>query len=55
VAAHQQKQVKKLGKTEERRMTKYARGGTADREHFPKLVKHLNSGKRSLGTSTIGR
>jgi len=55
VAPHQEKQVKKLGKTEERRNVKYARAGTSDREHYPKLVKHLNSGKRSLGTSTIGR
>ena len=33
----------------------HAKRGEADREHYPKLVKHLNSGKRSLGTSTIGR
>ena len=54
-APQQLKQIKKLGKTEERKMIKYARAGTSDREHYPKLVKHLNSGKRSLGTSTIGR
>ena len=55
VAPHQVKQVIKQGKKEERKMVKYARAGSSDREHFPKLVKHLNSGKRSLGTSTIGR
>ena len=49
------KQVEKSKKTLERHLIKYAKGGEADRKHFPKLVKHLNSGKRSLGTSTIGR
>lgn len=55
VAPHQQKQVSKNKKTLERHLFKYAKGGPGDREHYPKLVKHLNSGKRSLGTSTIGR
>lgn len=49
------KQVAKFKRTIDRTLVKYARGGEADRMHFPKLVKHLNSGKRSLGTSTIGR
>jgi hypothetical protein len=39
----------------ERKIVREARCGEADRRHYPKLVKHLNSGKRSLGTSTIGR
>jgi hypothetical protein len=30
-------------------------GGEGDRRYDAKLVKHLNSGKSSLGTSTIGR
>ena len=55
VAPHQQKAVAKSKKTLERHLFKYAKRGEADREHYPKLVKHLNSGKRSLGTSTIGR
>jgi nucleolar GTP-binding protein len=50
-----QKQVKKSVKSMERKIFRYARSGEADREHYPKLVKHMNSGKRSLGTSTIGR
>lgn len=50
-----QRQVEKSKKTMERRIFKYARGGEADRRHYPNLVKHMNSGKRSLGTSTIGR
>mmetsp|Transcript_8531 Transcript_8531/g.8650 ORF Transcript_8531/g.8650 Transcript_8531/m.8650 type:complete len:649 (-) Transcript_8531:224-2170(-) len=55
VAPRQQKQVAKGIKTMETRVKNYARAGEADRRHYPKLVKHLNSGKRSLGTSTIGR
>lgn len=55
VAPHQETQVAKSKRTMERKIFRYARGGEADREHYPKLVKHLNSGKRSLGTSTIGR
>lgn len=55
VAPHQEKQVAKSKKTMDRKIFRYARSGEADREHYPKLVKHLNSGKRSLGTSTIGR
>jgi nucleolar GTP-binding protein len=55
VAPHQEKQVAKSKKTMDRAIFRYARSGEADREHYPKLVKHLNSGKRSLGTSTIGR
>eukprot|EP01039_Chlorochromonas_danica_P010887 gene10887-12101_t len=55
VAPHQEKQVQKSKKTLDRQIFRYARSGEADREHYPKLVKHLNSGKRSLGTSTIGR
>jgi nucleolar GTP-binding protein len=55
VAPSQVKQVEKSKKSHERQIFKYARGGEADRRHYPKLVKHMNSGKRSLGTSTIGR
>ena len=53
--AAQAKEVKKQGKSLERQIFKYARGGPGDREHYPKLVKHMNSGKKSNGTSTIGR
>lgn len=55
VAPHQRQQVVKNQRTSERKIFKYARSGESDREYFPKMVKHLNSGKRSLGTSTIGR
>eukprot|EP01038_Epipyxis_sp_PR26KG_P009565 gene9565-12883_t len=55
VAPRQVKQVKKNKKTLERHLFKYAKAGEADRTHHAKLVKHMNSGKRSLGTSTIGR
>jgi nucleolar GTP-binding protein len=55
VAPYQEKQVAKSKKTMDREIFRYARSGESDREHYPKLVKHLNSGKRSLGTSTIGR
>ena len=55
VAPHQNKQVSKDKKTLERHLFRHAKRGEADREHYPKLVKHMNSGKRSLGTSTIGR
>eukprot|EP00595_Chromulina_sp_UTEXLB2642_P003203 CAMPEP_0196767902 /NCGR_PEP_ID=MMETSP1095-20130614/42098_1 /TAXON_ID=96789 ORGANISM="Chromulina nebulosa, Strain UTEXLB2642" /NCGR_SAMPLE_ID=MMETSP1095 /ASSEMBLY_ACC=CAM_ASM_000446 /LENGTH=358 /DNA_ID=CAMNT_0042136715 /DNA_START=796 /DNA_END=1872 /DNA_ORIENTATION=- len=55
VPPNQVNQVKKSVKSLERKIFKYARRGEADHEHYPKLVKHLNSGKRSLGTSTIGR
>ena len=55
VAPHQAKQVVKNQRTVDRMLFKSAQSGESDREHYPKLVKHLNSGKRSLGTSTIGR
>jgi len=55
VAPRQIGDIKKNVKTLERHLFRYAKGGESDREHYPKLVKHLNSGKRSLGTSTIGR
>jgi nucleolar GTP-binding protein len=55
IAPTQFKQVSKNKRTLERHLFKHAKKGEADREHYPKLVKHLNSGKRSLGTSTIGR
>jgi len=55
VAPSQAKEVAKGRKQQDKKIFKYARAGDADREHYPKLVKHLNSGKRSLGTSTIGR
>jgi nucleolar GTP-binding protein len=50
-----EKQVAKSKKIMDRQIFRYARSGEADRTHYPKLVKHMNSGKRSLGTSTIGR
>lgn len=55
VAPTQRRQVEKGVKSKERRLNRFAKRSEADREHYPKLVKHLNSGKRSLGTSTIGR
>lgn len=56
VAPHQEKQVEKSKKSLDRKIFRYARSGEADREHYPKLVKHLNSGKRpGMGTKTIGR
>ena len=55
VAPHQMKQVEKSQRTLERKVFKFAKAGESDRKTFPKLIKHLNSGKRSLGTSTIGR
>jgi len=55
VAPRQKKQVQRGIKSLETKIKHYARAGEADRRHYPKLVKHLNSGKSSLGTSTIGR
>ena len=55
VAPRQLKEVEKSKKTLERHLFKYAKGGEADRRHYEKMAKHLNSGKSSLGTSTIGR
>jgi nucleolar GTP-binding protein len=55
VAPHQRKQVVKKQREVERHLFKNAKSGESDREYYPKMVKHLNSGKRSLGTSTIGR
>jgi nucleolar GTP-binding protein len=51
-----EKQVAKSKKTMDRQIFRYARSGEADRTHYPKLVKHMNSGKRpGHGTKTIGR
>ena len=55
VAPSQEKQVRKDKRVLDRHLFRHAKGGEADRTYHPKLVKHLNSGKRSLGTSTIGR
>ena len=55
VPASKKKQVVKDNKVSERMAFRHAKRGPGDREHYPKLVKHMNSGKRSLGTSTIGR
>jgi len=55
VAPRQAKQVKKEKRVLERHLFKFSKRGEADHEHYPKLVKHLNSGKSGLGTSTIGR
>ena len=49
------KQALKKEKSLERRNFREARRGESDRVHYPKLVKHMNSGKSSIGTSTIGR
>jgi len=47
---------KKGNRIMERHLFKYAKRSESDREHYPKLVKHLNSGKRQgQKTSTIGR
>ena len=51
----QKKQMLKKERSLQRHMFRHAKKGEADRVHYPKLVKHMNSGKRSLGTSTIGR
>jgi hypothetical protein len=55
VAPRQLKQISKSKMSMEVQIYHYARGGEADRRTYPKLVKHMNSGKKSLGTSTIGR
>jgi nucleolar GTP-binding protein len=55
VAPRQERQLVKSKRSMERKISHYASRGEADREHYPKLVKHMNSGKSSLGTSTIGR
>jgi len=55
LSAEQKKQVLKKERSLERHVYRNALRGEADRMHYPKLVKHMNSGKRSLGTSTIGR
>ena len=51
----QAKQLAKKERSLERHVWRNASRGEADRMHYPKLVKHMNSGKSSLGTSTIGR
>lgn len=55
VAAFQERDIVKSKRKLDRKIFRNALSGEADRTHYPKLVKHLNSGKRSLGTSTIGR
>ena len=55
VAPRQVKQVAKSKRTLERHIFRHAKHGEADRNYETKKPKHLNSGKRSLGTSTIGR
>jgi nucleolar GTP-binding protein len=55
IAPSQHRQVVKNKREVERHLFKFAKSGESDREYYPKMVKHLNSGKRSLGTSTIGR
>ncbi len=52
----QLKAVLQKEKALERHVFKHAKRGEADREHYPKLIKHMNSGKRpGYGTKTIGR
>lgn len=55
IAPSQHRQVVKNQRGVDRHLFKFAKSGESDREYYPKMVKHLNSGKRSLGTSTIGR
>lgn len=56
VPASKRRQVIKDDKVLERRMFGKALRGPADREHYPKKVKHMLSGKRpGYGTKTIGR
>ena len=56
VPAAKRKQVIKDDKVLERQMFGKASRGPADREHYPKKVKHMMSGKRpGYGTKTIGR
>jgi nucleolar GTP-binding protein len=55
VSPAQIRKIEKMNRSKDRYLFKSARASESDREHYPKLVKHLNSGKRSLGTSTIGR
>lgn len=55
LAPHQKKQALKGKKVLERHLFKHAKGGPGDREYYEMKPKHMNSGKRSLGTSTIGR
>ena len=56
VPAAKRKQVIKDDKVLERKMFSKASRGPADREHYPKKVKHMMSGKRpGYGTKTIGR
>lgn len=52
----QRKQVLKKERSLERHVFRHAKRGEADRMHWPKLVKHMNSGKsQGVKTSTIGR
>ena len=56
VPAAKRKQVIKDERVLERKMFSKASRGPADREHYPKKVKHMMSGKRpGYGTKTIGR
>ena len=56
VPASKRRQVIKDDKVLERKMFGKALRGPADREHYPKKVKHMLSGKRpGYGTKTIGR
>jgi nucleolar GTP-binding protein len=55
LSENSKKQARKGIKSMERKVFRDARASESDRRHYPKLVKHMNSGKRSLGTSTIGR
>lgn len=56
VPASKRRQVEKDDRVLDRKMFGKAARGPADREHFPKKVKHMLSGKRpGYGTKTIGR
>jgi nucleolar GTP-binding protein len=56
VPASKRRQVIKDERVLERNMFSKGARGPADREHYPKKVKHMMSGKRpGYGTKTIGR
>ena len=56
VPAAKRKQVIKDDKVLSGKCSVRPAGGPADREHYPKMVKHMMSGKRpGYGTKTIGR
>ena len=45
------KLAEQLGRTAQKERNTDARKGESDRQHYPKKVKHLLSGKRKSGTN----